>query len=176
MQLPSNWKDVKPAGGYTPSPQPGGYILGIIKAVSEKSSKGKDMIVLYLDIVEGEFSGYYRDLSNRLTRDCLLRNYQLTEGDSLPFLKGMITAVEKSNIGYTFSGDESTLKGKKVGGVLVGDTYITKTGERKPKIKIAYLCSTQTIIDGKFKIPEIKVVTSEEPADVSPFEDDDLPF
>ena len=44
----------------------GGYVCGVVHAEITKSKAGNPMLVLYLDIVEGEFAKYFRDAFDRV--------------------------------------------------------------------------------------------------------------
>lgn len=78
---------------------PGGYICQIKQAEITKSRSNKEMLILYLDIIEGEYTGYFENKHNNLSpekkeiKNWGCKYYQLTEVDSTKFFKGLITAV-----------------------------------------------------------------------------------
>lgn len=47
------------------------------------------------------------------------------KGNGLPFFKGVLTSLEESNPGFRWNWDESTLVGKKVGGVFGREQFRT---------------------------------------------------
>lgn len=185
MRRPSNYDSVEPQTmvGFS-SPDAGGYTFRILKAEEKMSKKMVPMLVLSLDINEGEYKKYYSELSTKLNRDCLLKVYQLTEGEMVGRFKGIIKSIEESNPGYFFDFNEQTLVGKIVAGCLREEEYYhDATGAIKTSMKIAYLCSTQHIKDGNIKpLPPKKVDTSFSPAafpqlrNNSPGNDDKLPW
>jgi Protein of unknown function (DUF669) len=158
MQKPENFDSAKPESfGSFNAPPAGAYILGITKAeVGTTKNSGKEKITLTLDIAEGEFKNYYGELSVKFTKDCRLQYNQLTEGNSTPYFKGMITAIEESNTGYKFNFDEKTLARKLVGAVLQECQYYSKSGELKSILKPIFLCSVATVREGKLKVPVVK--------------------
>ncbi len=56
------------------------------------------------------------------------------EGKQLPFFKGMISCIEKSNEGYEWNWDEKTLKGKKIG-VLFGREQYMMNGQKNGRLR-----------------------------------------
>jgi hypothetical protein len=157
MKKPENFDSAKPESfGSFNTPPAEAYILGITKAEVGTTKTGKEKITLTLDIAEGEFKNYYGELSVKLTKDCRLQYNQLTEGNSTPYFKGMITAIEESNTGYKFNFDEKTLARKLVGAVLQECQYYNKAGELKSILKPMFLCSVATVREGKLKVPAVK--------------------
>lgn len=115
----------------------GKYICEIKGAKVAKTSGGAKQLVLQLDIAEGDYKGYYSNVYaadlERYGSKAKWRNGGLFrqgwEGNSLPYFRGMMKCIEKSNDGFYWgkdpngSGqknwDEKTLKGKRIG-VLFG--------------------------------------------------------
>lgn len=160
---------------------PGAYILGIIRAECKQSREGNEMLELSLDIASGDCKGHYRQLSETLNRDCLLKHRRVTSIErALPYFKGDLKAIEESNNGYKFNFDERTLRGKFVGAMLSEEEYENRSGEIKTKLSIAFLCSIQRVQSGTLRIPRKKEInfSTPHPADQTPatIEDDDLPF
>jgi len=167
--------------------EPGGYICKILKATEEKAkTSGAQMLVLGLDIAEGEKTGFYRKQFDKDTRSdkkwpCLYR--QLTEGNSTPYFKGMIEAIQKSNPGYTFNFDESTLSGKLIGVVLGREQYKKQDGTLAFSVKPIRICSVDTIRAG-VEPPADKLlsptaassVTSSQYGTAMDVDDSELPF
>lgn len=144
MQKPDGYDSAEPKfddGGFE-QPPTGGHVLVIRDAeaaVSETSKK--PMVILYLDIANGAFTNYFRAKSDKIGKNCLLRYYQLVAGNSLPYYKGLITSVEKSNDGFKYDHNEKSLIGKVVGGIIEAND--------KNYHKVARLCSVEKAIQVK---------------------------
>lgn len=184
MQKPNSYDSAK-AKQFSGSPypvEPGAYVFGIVKSEVTKSSNDNEMLVLYLDIAKGEYQGKFREMSDNVQRDCLLKHYRVTDTEgSLPYFKGDIKSIEESNQGFVFNFDEKTLRGKLVGGMLSEEEYEKKDGTIGTSLKIAFLCSVATAESGKLKIPKKKEIGTSRKShsvydDEPPLNDDDLPF
>lgn len=127
MQGYENWDDIqeKEIGDFPRIPADG-YVMQILKAEITQSRNGNEMLVLALEVAEGEFKDYYkakfeqkRNFNSDAKWPCIFR--QLTRGNSAGFFKRLIGNIERSNQGYSFKGsgfDENTLKGKLIGFVF----------------------------------------------------------
>lgn len=163
MKKPSEYDATQAKSfGEFESLEPGGYVCRILKAESTKSKNGKEMLVLNFDIADGEHKGFYqrkleRDSENDKKASWKGVYRQLTEGDSISYFKGLITAIEESNTGYHWDWEESSLVGKIFGGIfgLEEWAYNGKTGF---VAKIQFICSIATIKKG-VKIPKDKLLT-----------------
>lgn len=181
MQKPNAYDSVS-AKQFSGSPNPvapGAYVLGIVKAEITTSSNKNEMLVLSLDIAKGEYHGRFRELSDNVQKDCLLKHYRLTDSEtSLPYFKGDIKAIEESNQGFVFNFDEKTLRGKLVGGMLAEEEYEKKDGTIGTSLKVAFLCSVATAESGKLQIPKKKEICKSHNVydDEPPLNDEDLPF
>lgn len=168
------------------NPVAGGYKLGILNAEMKLSKESqRPMMVLKLDIGDGEFKNYYRELSVKLKKDCFLRVYQIVGGESLSRFKGLITAIEHSNNGFKFNFDENTLNKKFVGAMLGEKQYYNQAGELKSLLEVSFLCSVERALSGTLKIPEPKKPSGRAPitsdtwddqTNNQPMNDSDLPF
>lgn len=188
MEKPSNYDSAKAEtrGEFKKIPA-GGHILGIVGVENGKTSaqsKGgvRNQLILSLDIAEGEFKNEYRKMTEKFGKPCYLKSYLPYEGTDVPFFKGAITSIEKTN-GFLWNWDERTLVGKKVGANLREKEYINKNGELKTILEVAYLCSSDTIKEGVAVLP-VKTAT-QAPAQshattadsfANGFNNDDLPF
>lgn len=134
----------------------GGYIVRYTKV---EDVPAKNYLFMEFDIAEGEYSGYYEELYDRIDfwAGRCFRSY--TE-KALPMFKRMCSAVTKSNKGFIFDGnehcDESTLVGKKVGMILGEEEYIGNDGSTKTRLYVAREISVDDVKAGKFKIPALK--------------------
>lgn len=168
------------SGGFVKVPV-GAYKMGIVNAVETLSSNKNKMLVLSLDIAEGEFKNFYSKLSQKFDSDKLLKYRRvLDDGNGGAYLKGDITIIENCNPGFKFTFDENTLKGKFVGVMLGEEEYIKKqTNETKTSIKPVYLCDIATM--GELTPPPLKKLDTsfEEPPPLnsnSPNPEDDMPW
>ncbi|MEG1152823.1 MAG: hypothetical protein RSD67_08160, partial [Oscillospiraceae bacterium] len=77
---------------------------------------------------------------------------------ALPFFKGMITAVDKSNKNFKWNNDETQLLKKYIGLVLGEEEYINAKGEVKVRLKVDSVHSVEAIKNGDFKVPDKKCI------------------
>lgn len=195
MNKPMGYDEAQVLGEYKPLPA-GGYVC-VIKQVREQFSRnGRPMIVIALDIFDGEQKGYYEKSFRADTRPdkkwgCNV--YQLTEDENGQCTRGFktfITSVEKSNTGFqTVWGDGFCMafKGKLVGGLFGREQYQKNDGSLAWSTKCVAFRSADTIRNGDFTIPQDKPLdgqNSVKPAATHAVpnngyvevEDDDLPF
>lgn len=187
MEKPSGYDSVEPKnfGGSFETVKPGAYIGKVLRAAEDTSSNNNQMLVLSLDIVDGEYSDFYKNLSIKLDTNKLLKHRRVinTPG-SMPYFKGDIKSIEQSNTGYLFDFNVNTLVGKNVG-IVLGEEEYEKNGEVKTALKINFLCSVEKVRSGTIKTPEKRLLDnsqqsqssfSNEKVTTSPQYDDDLPF
>lgn len=144
----------------------GGYICRIAKLEEGTSQSGTPMLLIYLDIAEGEFAGYYAEKYKNDTRDfpkwgCIAYQpiFDTTTGKANPRFKSFLTAVEESNPGFVVErtwGDDFTkfYKDKYIGFVFGDEHYIGNDGKEKMIAKPRFARSVEKIKKGDFKIPE----------------------
>lgn len=181
MEKPNDYDqaEAKKQGGDFPQPPVGGHILKVVKAEEGKSSKGRPMLTLFLDIAEGEFANHYTELSEKLDKDAYLRQYQLLDGDAVPYFKGMVELFEFCNQGFKFNFDEKTLVGKKIGANLREEEYRDKENNVKTGLKIGYFASIEEVRSGlePMKKKTLKPTTQTAPVSTASVPDaNDLPF
>ncbi len=173
MKLYNNM-DVQPKtyGSYEKLPA-GGHICTILSARSEER-KGVEYIVLSIDIREGsKYDGFYKAMYERIcAKQSMYADKAPTwpcefwsspedrdnPGSLSPYFKGLITAIEQSNPGFTFDWnhpDERSLRGKRVGFVFGEEEYIhPATNEVRTSIKPRWHVSADKALDEP--APEIK--------------------
>ncbi|GHU59950.1 hypothetical protein AGMMS49975_28250 [Clostridia bacterium] len=167
MKKPDGYDEVQAAtAGESQTLPPGGYVCEIRQASISESKSGNEMLVLCLDISEGEFKGFYKaQFSDRTANNstnaeakwgCVYR--QLTGGSSTRFFKGLITSIEESNESYKWNWNEATLKGKKIGAVFGREQYENNKSELVFSTKPMHVCSVSRIQKGEFKVPEDKLL------------------
>lgn len=186
MRIPQGY-DVSEAreSGFR-EPKAGPCVL-IIERMIVEIKNGEQRAIFYLDIADGEFSGHFKKLSEKFDKNRLLRYYQNTEGKGTPYFKGIMKAIENEN-SFTFDWDESKLHGKRVGGNLREEEYMNRDGGIATALRVAYLCSIRSVMNGEHKVLPVKKLRleAEEPEynydqrrpdeDELPHSDNDLPF
>lgn len=194
MQKPNSFDDVNAGGDFTP------IVLGghhaVIKSVKEqKSSTGKDMVVVALDFAKNDSQpGYFAEQFNKDTRDDKKWPYQAvqyivtedSDGKCSRSFKGFITSFERSNNTTTNWGDKfaNQFKNKKIG-VVYGEVEEEYNGEIKTRRRIRWFCEdanvdTQKIPDKKYFTGTISKPISDKPDNdfmkVPADSDDEIPF
>ena len=132
----------------------GGYICGIY-AVEDVPER--EYLKISYDIVEGEKKGFYSKLKKEKGWELplFIASYKET---ALPFFKGTITSIEKSNKGYKFDSDETKLVGKKIGLVLFEKERINNNGKKVVDMRVDKAHSVDAIKSGDFEIPERETI------------------
>jgi len=132
----------------------GGYVC-VLETVTDVPAK--EYLKIEYDIAEGNFKGYYSDLfSNRgFWGGTFYRSYK---EKALSFFKGFITAVEKSNYGYKWNNDETSLNNKKIGLVLGEEEYRANDGSVKKRLYVHKTLSVDDIHFNKFTVPPLKTL------------------
>lgn len=171
----------------------GGYVCKIIDVKDvplgsdpNKPDKGNYLRV-YFDIAEGEYKGFYSDDFGKKYPDIhsYVRSYK---EKALGLFKGFLTAIDESNntnfVKAAEKGiNEKELIGKNIGLVLGLEEYITSMGEIKERLYVTSNRSTQAIVSGDYKVPELKKIkdpissAGSAPVDgFSGIDDSDIPF
>lgn len=185
MKQPKNYKDTV---GYDEfkALELGGHICKIMGVKEQKSKTGRDMIVISLDIAEGEQKGYYTELYKKDTKPidqkkwgCVV--YQLVEdsdGNANRGFKTFINAVAKSNKGFdeTKIWDEKFceyFKDKLIGGVFGREQYKNASGELRWSTKCVSFRDIETIKKG-VPVPDDKYLPDAQPGMATAFSFDDM--
>lgn len=149
MKKPNNFDEVNAGGDYTPIELGGHH--AVIKSVKEqKSSTGKDMVVVALDFAKNDSQpGYFKDQFDKDTRSEKKWPYQAVQyivtedadGKCSRSFKGFITAFERSNNVTTNWGDKfcDQFKNKKIG-VVYGEVEEEYNGEIRTRRRIRWFC------------------------------------
>lgn len=149
MNKPNSFDDVNAGGEYTPIIT-GGHHAVIVSVKEQKSSTGKDMVVVALDFAKNDAqAGYFKKQFDNDTRSDKKWPYQGvqyivtedTEGKCSRSFKGFITAFERSNNTTTNWGDKfcNQFKNKKIG-VVYGEVEEEYNGEIKTRRRIRWFC------------------------------------
>lgn len=162
----------------------GGYICRIVNAKEETSKSGKRMLVIAIDIAEGDKKDFFR---NRFTKNANSDKKwpaggvyrQMLEGDkAVGYLKGLMTSLEASNTGFKWDWDEKKLKDLKCGAIFGEEEYEKLDGSVGTTTKVKFIRTAKAIQDGNFKVPELKKLPQKGEAfdSFGTIADDDLPF
>ena len=172
MVIPNNWNEIesKEAGEFT-NLSLGGHtckILDVREYTSEVS--GNTSLKVSIDIDENnEFKDYFKKqydnntLSERKWPSGAVKYLSLKE-EQMSYLKGFISAVEKSNnikikadAGKEL--DLSQFKGLKIAGVFGWEEYQNDKGEVKTTTKLVQFRSLDKLKE--IKIPKVKLISGE---------------
>ena len=153
-----NLNDVESAkngNGNNTKPSAGGYVAKIIDVTNKETFQG---LVVDLDIDEGEWHGYYRNL-NAEFGFWALSDFKSYKQKALGYFKDFIECIEASNEGYKWDNDETKLIGKIVGIVLYYEEYIGNDGKIKQRAKISeYMPARQVFKPDSYTVPELKKI------------------
>ncbi len=192
MEMPKDYESCEGITGDYEKIEAGGYICKIVNAKVEKSQAGNEMLVLELDIAEGEHEGYFQRRyeeskkgntdpgrqakwsNNAIHRIMILDK----EGKCNRYFKGFGTIIEESNTGYKWTGDENTLKNKVLGAIFREEEYEKNNGEIGTSCKVNSIRTVKAIKEGKYNVPELKKLDRGETYefDTTTSDIDDLPF
>ena len=167
MQKPNSFDDVNAGGEYVPI-NVGGHHAVIVSVKEQKSSTGKDMVVVAIDFAKNDSQpGYFKDQFDNDNRAEKKWPYQAvqyivtedSEGKCSRSFKGFITAFERSNNVKTNWGDKfvNQFKNKKIG-VVYGEVEEEYNGELKTSRRIRWFCEDANADSAK--IPEKKYATT----------------
>lgn len=133
MEAIKGWEEVKASGDYERLPN-GAYICTIINAEDNKDGQ---YLNIEFDITAGDkeylqfASNAYKNLSFWILS--MVRSYKESAHG---MLKRFVNDVEKSNDGYTWNWDESTLEGKDIGCVICTEHYWKNNGDEGLRYKV----------------------------------------
>lgn len=140
---------------------PGPYVCKILDVIDYPD---KEYLEVKFDIVEGQYKEYFKTLEEN-TQKQLGRTFRSYKTKALPFFKAFITAVEKSNKGYTWDWNEKTLINKFVVIVFGEEEYIDDSKpvwEVKTSVKAQEFRSGEKYRAGEIKTPAKKLLSEED--------------
>jgi hypothetical protein len=174
MRKIENFEEIQETGNSEYKPLPaGGYVAYITKV---EDVPEKEYLKFEFDILGGEFADYGVKCLERngFTPLRFIRSYK---DKAAGFFKGFIKCVEQNNPGFVWDWDEKKLLNKHFGVVLGEEEYRKMDGSIGTRLNVARTLPANDILNGKFKIPEKKMlVVTEEPPAFTPAPTDDLPF
>lgn len=156
--LAKDYNKVSPASAQSYPTLPTGAYACEIKGVTLKTTQNnKEYIEMMLDITEGEYKDFFtkdyrsqKDNGNKFWRGCFnlwVPDDNAEEWQKNAFLRSL-KAIDVSNPGYTFDGNEQGLKGKCVCALFHKEEYI-KDGTVKSAVKPFKLVSMDDYRNGK---------------------------
>lgn len=178
---------------------PKGKYVCVIKLAEVQTKRDKEQLALYFDIAEGEYKDFYRNgyeakkasgKASKDWRDDWRGVYRQNMADKgLPWLKGIITSIEKSN-NFTFvwdkEGNEKDLAGKKFGGLFRREQFEANDGSHPFTTRLHQIRSLQGLADAEipedYLLPETAQTQTAAPAvdtgfmDIPAGADDGIPF
>lgn len=164
MNKPNNYENTKAYSSFETLPA-GCYVCKIMKVEEAKSKTGKEMVVVYFDIAEGDFKEFFAKSYKEDTReDKKWRGvtYILTEdadGNTSRSFKSFMDSVKQSNKGWNEvwgDGFCQSFKDKLVGGLFRREEYAKQDGGTTWSTKLQYFDTVERVKSGKSKTPADK--------------------
>ena len=167
MKKPNNFDEVNAGGDFIPIAL-GGHHAIIMSVKEQKSSTGKDMVVVALDFAKNDSQpGYFKtqfDNDSRPDKKWPYQGVQYivtedTDGKCSRSFKGFITSFERSNNVTTKWDDKfaAQFKNKKIG-VVYGEVEEEYNGEVKTRHRIRWFCEDAKV-DSQ-NVPEKKYLAN----------------
>lgn len=198
--MPNNWNEVKEFSDRAKLPL-GAYVCLVKQCRVMDTNYGSQLAILF-DINEGEYKGYFADefaanqqqdkkwkgvLRIWLPKDDGSEKDEFTKS----VLKGMVTAFENSNLGFTWNWNEKSLEGKQIG-ILFRNEEWEYNGKSGWAVRPFRAISAASVLEKKYTIPQDKPLANKSgassyqapaympPSDTNGFvkvdDDDELPF
>lgn len=164
IQKPAGYDEAQIRNGEYETLELGGHICIIKDCKVVTTSTGKQQLSIAYDIDQSDpqkQGGFYaRQFEGRKQQHGAEAKWPGTtrvgiDGNSVPYFKGFITSIMESNPGYVWRWDETTLKGKKFGGVFGEEEYLNKDNVVKTSVKLRFIRSIDFILNG-VEVPELK--------------------
>lgn len=165
IRKPEGYDEAQAYTGESMQLPAGLYVCKVVQAHEGTTEWGREQFILLYDVAEGNHADFYRkqyEAARRNGQDAKWKGVhrQYMDGASVPFFKGLITSIEKSNAGFRFpfesENNEKTLVGKKFGAVMGREEFETSDGKRRFATKIFQVRSVDGLKDAK--IPEDKLL------------------
>ena len=185
---PHNWNEVAEFSDREKLPLDA-YVCKVKQSKVQGTNSGAQLCLVF-DIVEGEYTGYFnKDFQNNqnenkkwkgVLRVWLPKN-DGSENDEFTkrVLKGMVTAFERSNAGYTFDWNEASLVGKTVG-IMFRNEEWDYAGKNGWAVRPFRAISADSVRRGEYTLPKDKPLKNKQSAATNDgfteVDDDDLPF
>lgn len=170
MNIPQGYNEAQAYTGDFETLRLGGHVCIITGVKIEYTpNTNAQVLVISFDIAEGEQGGFYQRKYEEARKSNPQAKWQgifrqFTQGNSLPYFKGLITNIEKSNPGYNFKNtgfNEQTLVGKLFGGIFGREQYKAQDGSLKFATKCMSIRAVEKIREG-VEIPADKLLKEEQ--------------
>lgn len=169
INRPKNWDNVQAFSDRQKLPV-GAYVCKIKKASVQETDFGFQLALAF-DITEGEYAGYYAEEfknnpANTKKWKGVLRQFLPKDDGSekdewtKSSLKGLITAIENSNLGYSWNWDENTLAGKEIGIIFRNEEW-DYNGKHGWTARPFRATAAANVREGNCTIPEDKPLKKE---------------
>lgn len=166
MKKPNYAFETKKRADRNGLPPKGAYVAEIqaVRCLTKgKDNVSMDRLELFMDIVEGEYTGRFRQVyedqkerfGDNVSYKGIFRMSVPEEGDNnydylMRILQENLWCVEQSNDPYKWDWDEKKLKGKKVG-ISLRNRFYTFNGKDRETVEIARLETIDDVHNGKCK-------------------------
>lgn len=152
--------------------EPGGYVCRI---TGVQDMPEREYLWVIYDVIEGERAGIYSGLG--IDEDWKHRFSRSYKETAYGMFKAFINRVEESNRGFKWDGrDERQFVGKEIGLVFGKELYTNDKGEDKERTVVSYVCASQDIRNGEYKVPQVKDKRTQVPASSGYDNYSDVPF
>ena len=155
----------------------GGYVCHVANVEVTNSKAGNPMLVICLDIAEGEFTRHFRNAFDRVRGarpDIKWDNSGIyrqlifdKNGKVSSFFKGLLTCFERSNNNLNFNPknfDEKILRGCLIGFVFAEEEYTKKDGSIGTKTFAKFPKTVDDIRNDNYSVPETKKLPAQSPS------------
>lgn len=171
-------------GGSSSQLPAGVYVGKIVSVKLGKSRAGDEMLTLAMDIADGEYKDFYRNVFDRKKQykkegeeikwPC--QYYQLTRKDeqTIGRFKGLITCIEMSNDGYKWNWEETSLRGKLCGCIFREEEYIGNDNKKHTATRCYAIIPIAEMENAT--VPEKKTVDAPASNGFDSFNEEMIPF
>lgn len=137
----------------------GTYIIRIDAVSEDQTGYGNQSLKLVYNIVEGEFAGFFDDISGNVEMDWRHTIEVDVEENSGGRLNALLSAVAASNPGFQWAWDERVLVGKFVGVTFQERLTTNKRGKRKGQtatyLDLWDFLPVEQVRAGQFEVPPV---------------------
>ena len=163
IRKPNNWEQVEAVEyGEREMLELGGHVVVIRNAAEYTGQTGNSSLKVCVDIAPGDKqAGFFqKQFDDNPNSDKKWSNgatkYVSLKEEHAGMLKAFTTAVEKSNPGYTWNWDETSLKGKKLVGVFGLEEYEKQDGTIGTATRLVQFRSIDKL--NEVKIPKVRLL------------------
>lgn len=187
MKPSKRYETARVIGDYEKLPA-GNYVCKVLGVTEKTSQKGNNYFEIGIDIVEGEYAGFYeRDWNNNRNEDKKWKGVfrlNVPDDNSEDYIwnnfRTFTDALEESNHDYHFDWNENKWKGLIFGGKFRNEEY-DYNGRTGMTVKIAGCCPVGKVRDGSAGIMRDKLLNKKEEkeeilGEFTSAEEEELPF